>query len=347
MSKARAGRQRKPGNEWLPPHVQRYKWGYRYYNRSTGELIRLASKGAARSEVWAAYEALNQPNSAIFSDVIDAYLRSPQYAGLAAATQRDYRQWSKRIVAVFGEMHPDEITSPLVQMFMDARGADYPTAANHEKSLLSMVMNWGKARGFVTVANPCLPVRNCKVTPGGRYVEVDDYLGFYQFLLERGHVMHAVAMEIAYLCGSRQQDVLRLLRAKPARPTETDCYVCVEGLLVAQAKTGKRQIKTWSPRLRAAVALAEAQEFKTTSKYLLRGRNGQAFTRTGFNSTWQRRQIEAVTAGVISARFRFHDLKVAAVSDYDGDKQHFSGHVSSAQMARYNRTPDRVKPVDG
>lgn len=41
-----------------------------------------------------------------------------------------------------------------------------------------------------------------------------------------------------------------------------------------------------------------------------------------------------------------HDLKAKGISDYEGDKQHFSGHASKSMMERYNRTADVVEIVD-
>lgn len=352
MKKSRgkgAGRPRKQENSWLPPLVEyRPRVGYVYRNKATREYRNIAPPDAPRSTVWSAYEALSRPRSMTLARVVNQYLASPQYKSLKPATQGDYAQYSNRVVEVFGEMAPDDITSPVVQLFMDARGAKHPTAANHEKSFLSLVMNWGKARGYVTIANPCDAVRACKTAPGGRYVGIDDYAGFYNYLLDRGHVMHAVAMEIAYLCGARQQDVLRLLRMAPARPKPADCFVCGDGLHIVQGKTGKAQLKLWTPRLLAAVRLAESQGRKVETLYLLRNTAGQPFTRGGFNATWQRRQREALEKGIIGERFRFHDLKITALSDYQGDDlAHFSGHKTKGMAERYNRTPDRVKALIG
>ncbi|WP_445359687.1 hypothetical protein [Microbulbifer sp. ANSA005] len=143
-------------------------------------------------------------------------------------------------------MEPDNITSPLVQMFMGARGAEYPTSANRERTFLGIVMKWGKAWGFVKIEDPTAVVKTIKVKPGGRYVEDWEYQAFWQWLGDRGHVMHQCAMEISYLCAARQQDVLALTRAD----------IQEDGLLIVQAKTGKAQLKLWSTALKEAVDLA-------------------------------------------------------------------------------------------
>ena len=56
-------------------------------------------------------------------------------------------------------------------------------------------------------------------------------------------------------------------------------------------------------------------------------------------------QREAEEKGML-ARFRFHDLKHKGITDYEGDKQQFSGHKSHAMMERYNHGIDRVSTVD-
>ena len=302
----------------------------------------LADADATPAQVWSAYEALQQPQQQTVADVIDAYFRSPQFTALAAVTQAGYRTYAVKLHAVFGAMAPDSVTSPHVQRYLDAR-AHQPTAANHERALLSLLFNWGKARGYCRIANPVDAVRPLKVAPGGRYVSHDEYFAFYDFLLERGHPMHAAAMGIAYLCGARQQDVLRLLRERPVRPAADDCWVAEAGLVIWQAKTGKVQLKEWTDDLRLQVALALEADVRIGSPYVLRGRGGLGFTRGGFNSSWTRCQQAALESGVLQQRFRFHDLKVKALSDYGGaDRAHFSGHATRGMAERYNRTPDRV-----
>ncbi|WP_444884536.1 hypothetical protein [Microbulbifer sp. PSTR4-B] len=76
--------------------------------------------------------------------------------------------------------------------------------------------------------------------------------------------------------------------------------------------------------------------------YLIRGRIGQRYTRDGFNSTWSPEQKAAYEAGALPARFRFHDLKIKGISDFEGNKQEFSGHKTRSMMERYNHTADKV-----
>ena len=55
-----------------------------------------------------------------------------------------------------------------------------------------------------------------------------------------------------------------------------------------------------------------------------------------------REQRRAAEKGALKERFRFHDLKIKAPSDFEGDVQQFTGHKTRSMADRYNRTPDRV-----
>lgn len=331
------GRHRRPENAWMPQWVERYKGGYRVNRRGQGTQ-HLAGPDASRAEVWSAYERWQGDQIAkqfTINDLIDLYFNSPQYTKhLKPSTQQDYERYSKRVRKVFGDAIPDAVSSPLIQLFMDSRGAKHPVAANRERTFLGIVMKWGKARGFVTIEDPTSAVRPFKEKPGGRYVEDWEYGAFWAWLIERGHAMHACAMAISLLCAARQQDVLSLTRAD----------IREDGLMVYQQKTGKEQLKLWTPQLLEAVqlALATNTKAKIQTPHIIRSRSGRRYTRTGFNSTWLREQRAALDEGAIKTRFRFHDMKVTSISDFEGDIQRFSGHKTRAQAERYNRTPDRV-----
>ena len=117
-------------------------------------------------------------------------------------------------------------------------------------------MTWGKGLGYVNIANPCAGVKPLKTKSKARAPEDIDYTKLYDLLIDSGHPFHAAAMEIVYLCGSRQQDVLRLYDSRPIRPKENDCYVTSEGIVIWQEETGKVQLNEFTPRLKAAVELA-------------------------------------------------------------------------------------------
>jgi hypothetical protein len=343
------GRKRSQKNSWMPDYVGVNKHGYFLRRKSTGEYKKLGPATMTKAQVWQAYEALHQVGEFTVNDMITRYLASPQFNATAPATQTGYLQYAKRLREVFGHLPPDDVTSGVVREWMDY-DREEKTKANHERSLLSIVYNWGKARDLCSIANPVSAVKKNKTEPGGRYVDHDDYWAFYDYLIARGHQGHAAAMAISYLCGSRQQDVLALLRNKPRRPQKEDSYLTDDGLVIWQQKTGKAQLKEWNDDLRAVVQLALSHNVKKVkkitqvpSRFVLTGRTGKGFTRDGFNSSWTRRQGDAAKAGIISERFSFHDMKIKSLSDFEGgDLAKFSGHKTKGMAEHYNRTPDKV-----
>ncbi|MFS1524708.1 hypothetical protein ACL7TT_11430 [Microbulbifer sp. 2304DJ12-6] len=334
-------RPRTPKNAWMPRWVELYSRGYRVKIRNRG-VWHLCGPDATKAEVWTEYERWEQDQQGkpfTISDLIDLYFASPQYTKeLRTQTQKDYLRYSKRIRDVFGNARPNTITSPVIQLFMDTRGQEYPTAANRERTFLAIIFRWGKARGLVSIEDPIKAVKPLKERRGGRYVEDSEYMAFYSWLGSRGHAAHQAAMEISYLCGARQQDVLALKRQD----------ITEEGLLIRQQKTGKNQLKLWTERLHDAVdiGLKANKNSGAQSVHLIRNKSGHGFTRSGFNSIWIREQWAAIKAGTLPARFRFHDLKIKGISDFKGDKQEFSGHKTRSMMERYNHTADKVASLD-
>jgi hypothetical protein len=358
-----AGRKRRPENSWMPPYVKQDKYGYVYNNNSSKEYFRLCGLDVSQAEVWAAYDKLGKAKALTLTNVIEKYMKSPDYLRLKPRSQTDYMYHAKKINDVFGEMHPDTIESWMIQEFMDKRGRMHPTAANKERYFLQVIMNWGKARNYVTIQNPCGAVKpiRLKKTPEelDRSYSDADHLALYNFLGKHGHVLYQVALEIAYLCGARQQDVLRLYDQPPFRIKAGDCYITKDGIMMWQAKTNKVQLKLFTPRLKAAVDLARKWKRRPTkegklrktasSPWLICTKSGTKYTRNGFNSTWIRMQAKALAEGVISTRFRFHDTKHKAITDYTGnqaEKQHFSGHRTPSMVNKYNHEIEITSTID-
>lgn len=348
------GRKRSPENQWLPPKVTKDKHGFRYRNRKTKELIRLKDAAgntlkhdADKSTVWAAYESLTKEKTFTLSHLVDRYMQSPAFTSRATVTQRDYITYANNVKYTFGDMIPETITAAHVRLHLDTRGKDHPVAANHEKAFLSLVFNWGLERNLVHPAtpNPCATVKNLTIKKVNRYIEDHNYYAFFNYLIARGNIAHAVAMAIAYNCAARQQDVLSLLEHRPFTPSINDSYLTDEHIFIIQAKTGRAQNKTMNAELKQVVRIAK--EYKrgikaVTGPELLVTPSGTGYTRDGFNVTWLRRQKSALEEGVITKRFRFHDLKHKGISDHTGNKKDFSGHATDTMVQRYDHSVPTV-----
>lgn len=266
-----------------------------------------------------AYERLmvGQKSDTTFTGLIKEFLVSGDFCDLASETQKDYRKHSSKIIAVFGKMSSNSIKPEHIRTYMDERGITSRIQANREKSFMSRVFRWGYERGKVKL-NPCTGVKQFKKLSRERYITDEEYNALYQTAPD---IVRA-AMEIAYLCLARQADVLSL-RKDQFRES---------GIFIRQGKTGAKQIKEWSQRLRDAIALAESLPLQQgiSSVYIIRQRTGLRYTRDGFNSRWRKAKEAAKEAHPeLDFNFTFHDLKAKGVSDLEGslsEKQAISGH---------------------
>ncbi|WP_338418154.1 tyrosine-type recombinase/integrase [Izhakiella australiensis] len=235
-------------------------------------------------------------------------------------------------------MNPVDIKPQHIRKYMDMRGVKSIVQANREKAFMSRVFRWGYERGMVK-ANPCQGVRQYTETPRDRYVTDREY----QALYDNADQLVRVAMEISYLCCARQGDVLALRRDQ----------MMDEGIYIRQGKTGVKQIKVWSPRLRAAVALALVLPANkgVVSTFLLHQPGGDRYTSSGFSKRWRAAKERAKKANPeLDLNFTYHDLKAKGISDLEGtlqEKQAISGHKNIGQTARYDRKIKMVPAVDG
>lgn len=198
------------------------------------------------SALWRRYEEEKAKRHDVmtFSKLWGMFLASPTFTELAARTQKDYHQHEKKLLAVFGKVKADDIKIEQVRIYMDKRGISSKNQANQEVSSMSRVFGWGFERGYVR-NNPCKGIRKFTLVDRDVYIPDEDYLAIY----EHARVEVQVAMEISYLCAAREGDVFDLM----VQDLMTD------GIFIEQNKTGKKQIKEWTPRLRAAIDKALAQ----------------------------------------------------------------------------------------
>lgn len=318
-------------NTQLPPRVYKGKSAYEWHPKGGGAL-RLCGLDATIAQVHAAFEAAQ--TKSVSEDtteyLIEQYFKSQQFRDLKPNTQRDYTEYSKKIILAFGAMEPGQIKPIHVRKYMDKRGQTSKVRANRERAFLSIVFAWCYERGMVE-SNPASGVRNFKEFRRERYVEDYEYKAVYDL----APIQVKAAMEISYLCAARQRDVLDI-HIKDLRE---------EGIYICQNKTGKTQIKEWTPRLKEAVELARNVESTIQSMYVIHNRQGQRYTSSGFQAMFKRAVNRALEEKLIQEKFTFHDLKRRALSNFEGDKRKFSGHKTQAMTERYNVKPELVETI--
>lgn len=330
MARTRA----KAADNWLPKRCY-IKGPSVVFRPAGGGSIRLCRADAPRSEVWAAYEALLEDDKKpSVKRMVAQFFESPDFADLAKATRGDYRKYSVPILAVFGAMHPDRVEPQHLRAYMDKRGLSSRVQANREKAFFSRVFRWAFERGKVK-RNPCQGVRQFREHARTRYITDSEYQAVY----DAARPAVRVAMELSYLCAARKGDVLKMRWSQ----------VGDDGIDIQQGKTGARQIKLWSPRLRAASAAAKTLSDNALGFYLVVKPDGMPYTDNGFNSAWRDAVAAAREKTGWPLDFTFHDIKAKAISDIPGssrDKQLVSGHKTERQVDTYDRNVRRVPAVD-
>lgn len=331
------GRPRKdPKDNRLPPRVRPNKYSYVWKPKGTTHSVTLAPiAGTSMSKLWQRYEEEKAKRHDVMtvSKLWNTFLESPAFTDLAPRTQKDYRQQQKALLAVFGKMRADDVRIEQVRIFMDKRGLESKTQANHELASLSRVYGWGFERGYVK-GNPCKGVRKFTAEARTVYITDEQYAAIY---LEAIPGLQ-VAMEISYLCAARLGDVLEL------RWNE----VMGKGIYIEQNKTGTKQIKEWSPRLKSAVQLAR-NTFGTSGEFVITTSKGGKVTAKTLNNWWNDAKRTAEQKAGAPFGCTFHDIKAKGISDYEGssrDKQLFSGHKTESQVLIYDRKTKITPTLD-
>lgn len=346
------GRVRKKEDQWMPARVYRGKSAFEWRPKDGG-CVKLCPLDSTRAAVWRRYEeeVAARNSASTFSDLVERYFTSVYFQKeLKPRTQRDYKSyWRRQVQSVFGKANPRKITRKHIVTYLNLRknqmlerGQKFHQA-NREVAFISAVFSWAMLGELHDLPfNPCSKVPKLKEVSRDRYIEDWEYKLVYD---ECDPVIRG-AMEVAYLCAARVQDVATL---------RLDCLLN-EGIKIAQGKTGVVQVKKWTPRLRKsirdAISAHTSRKIAALSPYVFNNNKGTCFTSDGLSSKWAayrkaaERKHQEATGANHKFDFTFHDLKAKGISDFDGtesEKQQFSGHKTVAQVRTYDR---KTKVVD-
>jgi len=110
--------------------------------------------------------------------------------------------------------------------------------------------------------------------------------------------MIGYAMDLALVAGMDQQTIRRLERR----------HLTKDGILFERGKTSKPQLIEWSDELHLIIDAA-LRERPQVRRFVICTRSGGPYSANGFQTAWQRLQVEAHEAGAIAERYTFHDLR--------------------------------------
>lgn len=331
-------------NKHLPKYVTVIHGSY-WYRPPKAKPQRLAAVGE-ESEMYRKMADLvrevPQKEGNTLADYFDRYEREI-VPTLAPRTQKDYRRHLKKLKEEFGSLHPDELRPRDVGRFLDV-----PTGKIHRVrivAVLSAVYSKMVGRWYVAEKNPCRDVERHKNPPRTRYINDEEFHIIREIMPPR----HQIAMDLAYLTGQRQGDILSLKWAD----------VLEDGVTFRQSKTGQGRHVLLSDELRAVLTRAKQMLPFWPREYVIRtmprrkkidGKvqlvgGGKRYTSEGFRSVWQRFMRKAMEQGLIKERFRFHDIRAKTVSDEEDvdQAQLRAGHTSKQMTLRvYSRKVRRV-----
>lgn len=219
----------------------------------------------------------------------------------APRTQKDNLKELKKLRPVFGKMHPTQVTTQHCQQYLDHRGKQSRTQANHEIALLSHIFRKAMQWGVVT-QNPVKGVEKHKIRARDRYVEdweLDEFLSVATPFIK-------AYVEFKLITGLRQGDILNL----PLNALREN------GIPVKTSKTGKRGIIPWVPELTQAVKDLKACN-KKQGLMLVCNRSGRPLKDSAFHNRWGECMRKALKETRLQERFTEHDLRAKHATELD------------------------------
>jgi integrase len=228
------------------------------------------------------------------STILDAYLDSSAFQGLAPRTADDYRRYIEVIGREFADLPlaalGDRRTRSEFMVWRDRVAQRSRRAADYGWSVLARVLSWALDRGLIE-ANPC--EKGGRVYRGTRVDQVWSDADEAAFLAIASPQMR-LAFMMALWTGQRQGDILRLT------------WTAYDGhsIRLKQSKTGvKVTVPTGAP-LKAILDTTPRR-----APQIVTNEDGRPFTSSGFRASFRAAQARA---GITD--LTFHDLRGTAVT---------------------------------
>lgn len=305
----------------LPRRVYLRSGTYYFVRPSDGKWLRL---GKTEPEMLRALASIRETGENGLTEIFDRYEREV-LPKKAPKTRRDQEHQLKRLRDAFSDYsNPDQLHTEDVARYLDAHSS--PTMANREIALLSHIytkaIRWGKCR-----VNPCAGVERNKEVVRKHYV--DDWDFWLAWVYAPLHLR--ALMELAYVTGQRQDDVLRI------RVTD----LRTDGIYVKQGKTGTEIVIGWTPRMRLLVdSLVNAGGARRALGWLVADGRGQRYSLASVRTAWTR-----LMARCPCERFQFRDIRKKSANDHETGAH--LGHKNPQTLASIYRIKPEVVPGVG
>jgi integrase len=249
---------------------------------------------------------------------------------LARDTIAGYHQSARRLAPVFGHMDVVDLKRPHIYRYLVERGN---VAANRDRAFLSAVytnlINAGEFEG----PHPChdLQFRNPE-PPRQRYLDDEEFEKLLRALPKKLSRM----ARWSYLTGMRETNMLCM--------NISDATAAGVWYIPIKRRKGappKPILIEWTDELREV--WKEAAGSRIGAVPLFPTRNGTHYSRSGFQSIWQRWRKKVAIPDL-----RWHDIRRKTGSDSasDAEASERLTHADEAvTKAHYRAKPKRVKPL--
>jgi len=220
-----------------------------------------------------------------FERLIDEYLVSPEFDRLADVTKSDYRRWLTRISERFGNASLTLMSDFRMRKDILAwrdKWANQPRAADRAMGTLSTVLAWAAQRGMVAtnIASEMGTLHRIdhsdEIWEDRHWEAVKDV---------PGHIL--TGLRLAEMTGLRLGDLISLNWS----------HVGPNAIVI---RTSKKKVRAAIPLHRELKAFLDKLDHREGA--ILRNSKGQAWTTSGFKSSWGKAKPEGFDR-------RLHDLR--------------------------------------
>lgn len=251
---------------------------------------------------------------------------------LAPRTQRDYARHLNHLRRRFGPLLLDELKPRTFGEFLNEipPGKKGRIQRVRQLAVLSAVFTQAVSFWYSMERNPLRDVKRPKNKPRDRYVSDAEYNGVKEMAIPPIRL----AIELAYLTGQRQGDIIGL------KWRDID-----DRVHFVQGKTGKKIGVKIGPKLEKTLDECwmlrhggnEGGEYVIT-----RSKGGGRYTSEGFRAGWQRLICRWVRMG--GARWNYHDLRAKCVSDSKSlqEASDRAGHIGQQMTKRVYDRKERL-----
>jgi integrase len=278
-------------------------------------------------------QTVQNTDTVTVSQVLDGYEAACLHE-LAPRTQRDYRRHLNHLRRRFGHLlanglKPRDFGPFLTEIPSGKKGR---VQRVRQLAVLSAAFTYAVSFSYQMELNPLRQVKRPKFKPRTRYVTDAEYDGVRAIAIPQIRL----AMQLAYLTGQRQGDVIGL------KWKDVD-----DRIHFVQGKTGKKIGVKIGPKLEETLDECWKLPYggHEGGEYVVprSKRGGGRYTSEGFRAGWQRLIGKWVRMG--NARFNFHDLRSKTVSDSTSlqEASDRAGHIGQAMTKRvYDRKERQV-----